>query len=73
MHAIRTFRHSAKLQTDFRLREVPVAEEPASFWWINGYRTKLLIWTRDEWEKLKNPPSDAQFHPAGFWCALRTD
>jgi hypothetical protein len=50
------------------------AREPrAAFWRINGYRARLLIWTHDEWEKLESPPSDAQLHPCGVWCALRLD
>ncbi len=44
-----------------------------AFWRINGYRAKLLIWTADEWEKLKQRPSDAQYHPKGVWCSLRVD
>jgi hypothetical protein len=49
------------------------SEEPAAFWRINGYRARLLVWTRDEWERLETPPSDAQYHPTGVWCALRLD
>jgi hypothetical protein len=44
-----------------------------AFWRINGYRASLLIWTIDEWEKLEERPSDAQYHPSGVWCALRMD
>ena len=53
--------------------EVRLTGERAAYWWINGYRAKLLIWTLEEWENLKNAPSDAQFHPAGVWCALRVE
>jgi hypothetical protein len=73
MNAIRIAQTLTHQRIDFRLREEPVPDECASFWWINGYRAKLLIWTRDEWENMENPPSDAQFHPAGVWCALRMD
>jgi hypothetical protein len=73
MKATRRARSFATARTDVRLREVPVPEEPAAYWWINGYRAKLLIWTADEWESMTNLPSDAQFHPAGVWCALRID
>ena len=59
--------------SSFRRREARSAEPRAAYWWINGYRAKLLIWTSDEWENLKNVPSDAQYHPAGVWCALRLD
>jgi hypothetical protein len=58
---------------DFRLQGKPVLEQAEAFWRINGYRVRLLIWTRDEWEKLETPPSDAQFHPVGVWCSLRVD
>ena len=73
MHATRRTQVFAQARTDFRLPEVPVDKEVAAYWWINGYRAKLLIWTMDEWESMKNLPSDAQFHPAGVWCALRID
>jgi len=63
----------APARTDFGLREAPAEEELAAYWWINGYRAKLLIWTSDEWESMQNLPSDAQFHPSGVWCALRID
>ncbi len=48
-------------------------DEPAAFWRINGYRTRLLVWTQEEWERLETPPSDAQYHPTGVWCALRLE
>ncbi len=52
----------------------PPAQEPhAAFWRINGFRTRLLIWTIEQWESLEARPTDAQFHPGGFWCALRID
>ena len=56
-----------------RGRREPVRDEPAAFWRINGHRARLLVWTRDEWERLETPPSDAQYHPTGVWCALRLD
>ena len=48
-------------------------EEPAAFWRINGHRARLVVWTSEEWTRLKSPPSDAQYHPAGVWCALRVE
>jgi hypothetical protein len=48
-------------------------DSQVAFWRINGYRAKLLIWTADEWEKLQQRPSDAQYHPKGVWCSLRVD
>ncbi len=43
------------------------------YWRINGFRTKLLVWTAEEWEALEVRPTDAQFHPSGVWCALRLE
>jgi len=60
-------------RTDLCLDDEQVPAKSAAFWWINGYRARLLIWTRDEWEKMPTPPPDAQFHPHGVWCALRLD
>ena len=60
-------------RTDLRLCDEPRAEEQAAFWRINGYRARLVIWTSDQWERMKAPPADAQFHPTGVWCALRVD
>ena len=45
----------------------------AAGWRINGYAAQLLIWSPEEWEKLEVRPMDAQFHPFGFWCALRIE
>ncbi|MGC8641374.1 MAG: hypothetical protein ACP5XB_16035 [Isosphaeraceae bacterium] len=42
-------------------------------WRINGHPTRLLIWSNEEWESLEDRPSDAQYHPLGFWCALRVE
>ena len=42
-------------------------------WLINGYPASLLVWTVKEWEDLEERPSDAQYHPLGFWCALRLE
>jgi hypothetical protein len=42
-------------------------------WLINGYPARLLVWTVEEWENLEERPMDAQYHPLGFWCALRMD
>jgi hypothetical protein len=60
-------------QSSLRLAVEVDPQECAAYWRINGYRARLLIWTRDEWEQMETPPSDAQFHPAGVWCALRLD
>jgi hypothetical protein len=42
-------------------------------WKINGHPTRLIIWSAEEWDQLKDRPADAQFHPSGVWCALRVD
>ena len=42
-------------------------------WRINGHPTHLLIWSAEEWERLRDRPPDAQYHPLGFWCALRVE
>jgi hypothetical protein len=52
-------------------RDRGACEQLPITWRINGYRTSLLVWTRDEWAKLETHPSDAQYHPSGIWCALR--
>jgi hypothetical protein len=44
-----------------------------SRWRINGYRAAILIWTAEEWERLKDRPPDAQRYPCGVWCALRME
>jgi hypothetical protein len=60
-------------RADLRAIEGGAPAGKAAYWRINGHRARLLIWTRDEWEKLKTRPPDAQFHPSGVWCALRLD
>lgn len=44
---------------------------PMAGWKINGHPARLLIWSEEEWEHLEVRPIDAQYHPYGFWCALR--
>jgi hypothetical protein len=58
---------------ELRVGSGSAPEPAAAFWRINGYRAKLLIWTRDEWERMESPPPDAQLHPCGVWCALRLE
>ncbi|MHB1558191.1 MAG: hypothetical protein ACYC61_12070 [Isosphaeraceae bacterium] len=48
-------------------------ESEGIFWKINGFRATLLVWTREEWNRLESRPQDAQLHPSGVWCALRLD
>jgi hypothetical protein len=42
-------------------------------WRINGHRALIFIWTVDEWERLADRPTDAQYYPCGVWCALRME
>ena len=53
-----------------RLWQETAPEAPTVTWRINGYRANLLVWTADEWARLEVRPSDARYHPSGFWCAL---
>ena len=54
-----------------RLYRPPSPTVTSVRWLINGYPASLLVWTIEEWEALEERPSDAQYHPLGFWCALR--
>ncbi len=40
----------SQARTELRICEDPKSEEQAAFWWINGYRARLVLWTPDEWE-----------------------
>jgi hypothetical protein len=51
----------------------PVPENNTAQWRINGYRATIIIWTSEEWERLKDRPTDAQYYPCGVWCALRME
>ena len=52
----------------------PTPDGPALVRWrINGHHAYLIFWTLDEWERLSDRPTDAQFVPNGFWCALRIE
>lgn len=48
----------------------PVAGTPSPPWLINGYPFVVVVWTRDEWDRLKVKPPDAQ-RAGSTWCALR--
>jgi len=61
-------RHAA-----LRLYRPPSPTVTSVHWLINGYRAALLVWSVKEWEDLAERPSDAQYHPLGFWCALRLE
>ncbi len=50
----------------------PNAEEwNVAHWSINGFPTRVVIWTSEEWSRLKTRPRDAQYLPCGLWCAIR--
>lgn len=59
--------------TALRLYRPPSSSSMSSRWLINGYPARLLVWTVEEWEDLKERPLDALYHPLGFWCALRLE
>jgi hypothetical protein len=56
-----------------QLYNPPFPEQNVARWRINGYAASIVIWTRDEWERLPERPTDAQYYPCGVWCALRMD
>jgi hypothetical protein len=60
-------------RTALGLYTPPVSEAQVARWKIDGYPAVILIWTSEEWEKLSQRPSDAQFYPCGVWCALRME
>ena len=56
-----------------RFQSPQYAASRSACWRINGHPTRLLIWSVEEWERLPERPTDAQYHPYGFWCALRLE
>jgi hypothetical protein len=66
-------RKASEPSSAVRLFQPPAQEAESAFWRINGFRTRLVIWTTEQWENLDTRPPDAQYHPSGFWCALRID
>lgn len=71
--------HAAQVQNiamkrnGLSLYSPPEVETNIARWRINGYPASIIIWTKDEWEKLTDRPSDAQLYPCGVWCALRLE
>lgn len=45
----------------------------SSHWRINGFPARVIVWTREEWERLEHRPPDAQYLDCGVWCVLRMD
>ena len=43
----------------------------SALWRINGYAATIIVWTAEEWDRLAERPTDAQYYPCGVWCALR--
>lgn len=56
-----------------RLYEPPESLLNVARWRINGYRATIIIWSAEEWEKMTERPTDAQYFPSGVWCALRIE
>jgi hypothetical protein len=73
MNAASLTRKFVRPWSDGRGRGLPEREVQAAYWRINGHRARLLIWSPAEWEQMATRPLDAQFHPAGVWCALRIE
>ena len=42
-------------------------------WRINGHPAAIVVWTAEEWNRLTDRPTDAQYYPCGIWCALRLE
>ena len=55
------------------LFQPPESEQNIARWRINGFPATIIIWTVEEWERLPERPSDAQYYPCGVWCALRME
>jgi hypothetical protein len=73
MSCIPQRRPFALLRAEVRLYDPPISDGNTARWRINGHGATIIIWTADEWERLKEHPTDAQYYPCGIWCALRMD
>ena len=60
-------------RSDLNLYAPSVSETSSARWRINGHPAIVIVWTVDEWERLKERPIDAQYYPCGIWCALRME
>jgi hypothetical protein len=47
--------------------------ERVARWRINGFAAIVIVWTKEEWSRLTDRPTDAQSLPGGQWCALRIE
>lgn len=68
--ALQTTRLATERPTLFR---PPVEAHHEAYWRINGYRATIVVWTSEQWDRLAERPTDAQYYPCGVWCALRLD
>lgn len=73
MNPATQLQHVATERTALGLYNPPLIEAHVAHWKINGFPASILIWTVEEWEKLIDRPTDAQYYPCGVWCALRID
>ena len=73
MSSIQRTRRMESSLPALRLYNPPLPPARSARWRINGHPASLLIWSAEEWERLEERPSDAQFHPFGVWCALRLE
>jgi hypothetical protein len=63
----------AKSLTPLGIYCPPANELNVARWRINGHRAAIVIWTSEEWERLADRPTDAQYYPCGVWCAVRLE
>jgi hypothetical protein len=66
-------RKSSEQHARIRVYQPAAHDAQSAFWRINGFRARLVIWTIEQWDSLEARPTDAQYHPSGFWCALRVE
>ena len=69
--------HAAQVQSfskphsTLSLYTPPVPKANVAHWRINGHPAVVVVWTKEEWDRLENRPTDAQYYLCGVWCALR--
>jgi hypothetical protein len=71
MNQARQVQPIATTRTSLGLYNPPKSDANVACWRINGHRATIVIWTDEEWERLPERPTDAQYFPCGVWCALR--
>jgi hypothetical protein len=65
--------HLAMARAALALYQPTETQGNVTRWRINGYRAAIILWTAEEWERLTERPTDAQYFPCGVWCALRME